>query len=151
MHITIAAVGRMSSEPEKLLWEKYFCRIKWPLTLREVEEKKPLKKQQLLQREYELLAKVVPHRALLVALDKSGSPSSSTDFAQLFQDWSTNNQREVTFVLGGTNGLANSLLTQANLKLSMGNQTWPHMLARCMLIEQIYRAQCILTNHPYHR
>ena len=151
MNITIAAVGRMKSGPEWILFNKYLRRITWPLTIREVVERRPLKKQQLMAREANLLANAVPTGAFLIALDKSGKSISSDSFARLFQDLRSENQREIAFVIGGTEGIDTSLLSQANLKLSMGAQTWPHLLARCMLLEQIYRVQSILTNHPYHR
>ena len=151
MNITIAAVGRMKSGPEWILFNKYLRRITWPLTIREVVERRPLKKQQLMAREANLLANAVPTSAFLIALDKSGKSISSDSFARLFQDLRSENQREIAFVIGGTEGIDTSLLSQANLKLSMGAQTWPHLLARCMLLEQIYRVQSILTNHPYHR
>jgi len=151
MNITIAAVGRMKSGPEWILFNKYLRRITWPLTIREVEERRPLKKQQLMAREANLLTNAVPTGAFLIALDKSGKSISSGSFARLFQDLRSENQRDIAFVIGGTEGIDTSLLSQANLKLSMGAQTWPHLLARCMLLEQIYRVQSILTNHPYHR
>ena len=151
MNITIAAVGRMKSGPEWILWDKYQRRITWPLTIREVEERRPLKKQQLIKQEAKLLIDAVPTGAYLIALDKSGKSISSDTFANLFRDWMSENQRDIAFVVGGAEGIDNSLLSMANLKLSMGAQTWPHLLARCMLLEQIYRVQSILTNHPYHR
>ena len=151
MNITIAAVGRMKSGPEWILFNKYLRRITWPLTIREVVERRPLKKQQLMAREANLLTNAVPTGAFLIALDKSGKSISSGSFARLFQDLRSENQRDIAFVIGGTEGIDTSLLSQANLKLSMGAQTWPHLLARCMLLEQIYRVQSILTNHPYHR
>ena len=70
---------------------------------------------------------------------------------QHFQAWMTDGVRDVTFLVGGSDGLSPETLTRAHLRLSMGKQTWPHLLARCMLLEQIYRAQCILGNHPYHK
>ena len=141
----------MKSGPERVLWDKYERRITWPLTLREVEDRKPQRKQQLMKREAKLLTDAIPTGAFLIALDKSGKSISSGSFARLFQDLRSENQRDIAFVIGGTEGIDTSLLSQANLKLSMGAQTWPHLLARCMLLEQIYRVQSILTNHPYHR
>ena len=151
MKITIAAVGKMRSRPEKLLWDNYLRRISWPLTLYEVEERKPLNTKQLIVKEGELLLKAVLPGALIVAVDKSGKTFSSPSLARLFQEWISDNRKYITFIIGGAEGLHNTILKQADLILSMGTLTWPHLLARCMLLEQIYRSQCILTNHPYHR
>jgi 23S rRNA (pseudouridine1915-N3)-methyltransferase len=119
--------------------------------LYEVEERKPLKTKQLVAREAELLSKVVKPNAFIVAVDKTGESYSSLSFAQFFENSISDNLKYITFIIGGAEGLNNSILRQADLILSMGAMTWPHLFARCMLIEQIYRVQCILTNHPYHR
>ena len=141
----------MKAGPERLLWDEYLRRISWPLNLKEVEERKPMRNKDLIAREGELLLNSIPSDAFLVALDRSGKSISSQSLAQLFQGWILDNQKNICFVIGGVEGLKSSLIDQANLRLSLGSQTWPHLLVRCMLLEQIYRAQCILTNHPYHR
>ena len=151
MNITIAAVGRLKSGPEKHLWDDYARRLTWPVQLREVAEKKPLSPKQMREKEGALLLEKVPSGAMVIALDQSGKPFSSNRFAQHFQAWMTDGVRDVTFLVGGSDGLSPETLTRAHLRLSMGKQTWPHLLARCMLLEQIYRAQCILGNHPYHK
>ena len=141
----------MKSGPERVLWDEYKRRITWPLTLREVEDRKPQRKQQMMKREAKLLTDAIPTGAFLIALDRSGLSISSEAFARHFQEWMSENWRDVAFIVGGAEGIESSLLRKANLKLNMGAQTWPHFLARCMLLEQIYRAQSILMNHPYHR
>ena len=151
MNITLAAVGRLKSGPEKAVWDDYARRLTWSLTLKEVEEKKPLKAKQLMEKEGALLLGAVPAGATLIALDKSGKSLSSEQFASRFQDWMTDGIKDIAFLIGGSDGLSQEVLTKSQLKLSMGAQTWPHMRARCMLLEQIYRAQCILGNHPYHK
>ena len=151
MNITITAVGRMKSRPERILWDEYLRRITWPVTLHEVEERKALKPKILISQEAKLLSRAIPRGAFVVALDKSGKAFSSRSFAQLFQDWINEKRKFITFIIGGPEGLDNTILSEVDLKLNMGDQTWPHLLVRCMLLEQIYRAQCILTNHPYHR
>ena len=151
MNITIATVGKMKSRPEKFLWDKYIRQINWSLTLIEVEERKPLNKKQLIAREAELLQKALLPETYIVALDKSGKNFSSPSFARLFQEWISDNRKCITFIIGGAEGLNNTILNQADLIMSMGSLTWPHLFARCMLLEQIYRSQSILTNHPYHR
>lgn len=151
MKITIAAVGRVKAGPEKDLWEQYTRRLTWQLTLKEVEERKALNGRELMEKESALLQNVVPDRAHIVALDRSGKSISSEDLAGRFANWMENGPQDIAFVIGGADGLSPSLLATADNKMSLGEMTWPHMLARCMLLEQIFRAQCILTNHPYHR
>ena len=141
----------MKAGPEKDLWDQYSRRLNWPFDLKEVEERKPLKPAQLMKREGELLLAVVPKGATLIAVDRSGKNLSSPDLAAKFRSWMDEGTGDVCFVIGGAEGLHNSVLQKAGHKLALGALTWPHMLARCMLIEQIYRAQCILSNHPYHR
>jgi 23S rRNA (pseudouridine1915-N3)-methyltransferase len=151
MHITIAAVGRLKVGPEKVLWDDYANRLRWRLTLKEVEEKKPLKFKQLKEKESRLLLAAVPKGAVLVAMDQSAHPLSSFEFADKIKSWQDQCLREVVFFIGGSDGLDKLLLDRVSLKISMGSMTWPHMLARVMLLEQIYRSQCILSNHPYHK
>ena len=151
MNITLAAVGRLKLGPEKALWDDYARRLTWSLTLKEVEEKKPFKPKQMMEKEGALLLNAVPKRATLIAVDKSGKSFASEQFATQFQTWMTDGVKDIAFLIGGSDGLSADVLNKAHLKLSMGAQTWPHMLARCMLLEQIYRAHCILGNHPYHK
>lgn len=151
MNITIAAVGRMKAGPEKNLWDDYAKRLKWSLSLKEVEEKKPLKPAQMKIKEADLLQGALPKGALLIALDQNGRTLSSPDFAKKIGDWQDDGTRDLAFLIGGSDGLDQSILDKAQLKIAMGQMTWPHMLARVMLLEQIYRAQCILSNHPYHK
>jgi 23S rRNA (pseudouridine1915-N3)-methyltransferase len=151
MNITIAAVGRMKSGPEKSLWDDYAKRLKWSLTLKEVEEKKPLKPAQMKNKEAELLLAALPKGATLIAMDQNGRAMSSPDLAKKIGAWQDEGTQNLAFVIGGSDGLDKAILDKADLKIAMGAMTWPHMLARVMLLEQIYRAQCILANHPYHK
>ncbi|MDG2032501.1 MAG: 23S rRNA (pseudouridine(1915)-N(3))-methyltransferase RlmH [Rhodospirillales bacterium] len=151
MNITIAAVGRLKSSPEKDLWDDYARRLTWPVKLKEVGEKKSLPPKQMREKEGKLLLATLPAGATVIALDQLGKSLSSNQFAERFQLWMTDGIRDVAFLLGGSDGLSPDALARAHLRMSMGAQTWPHMLARCMLLEQIYRAQCILGNHPYHK
>ena len=151
MKITIAAVGRLKAGPERELWDQYTRRLNWPLTLKEVEERNPLKPAKLKQKEAALHVSAIPDGALIVALDKEGKSFSSEKLAEQFEKWMHEGPTDIAFVIGGGEGLDQSILHKAQLKIAMGAMTWPHMLARIMLIEQIYRAQCILANHPYHK
>jgi len=146
----IACAGRAARGPERDLYEHYAKRIRWPLTLREVEEKRPLPAAQLVRREGELLLQAVPAKAALVALDRRGKVLDSKAFADRLTRW-RDQAADVAFLIGGANGHGEALLQKAALVLSFGAMTWPHLLARAMLAEQIYRAQQLLAGHPYHR
>ena len=150
MKLTIAAIGRAGRGPERDLYEHYAGRIRWPLTLRELEEKKKLPPAELLMREGELLLGAVPKGAALVALDRRGKVLDSEAFAESLQRW-RDNATDVAFLIGGADGHGAAVLTNADLSLSFGAMTWPHLLARAMLAEQLYRAQQMLAGHPYHR
>ena len=151
MKITIAAIGRAPRGPERDLYDHYANRIRWPITLRELEEKKKLPSAQLMLREGELLLEAVPAGATLVALDRRGKVLDSRGFADRLGRWRDNSVSDVAFLIGGAEGHAEPLLRKADLMLSFGAMTWPHLLARAMLAEQIYRAQQLLAGHPYHR
>jgi len=92
----------------------------------------------------------LPERALLVVLDLGGRAPSSEAFAALTQRW-MEAARPITFAIGGADGLDPAVLARAEHALSLGPLTWPHMLVRALLAEQLYRAQCIREGHPYHR
>jgi 23S rRNA (pseudouridine1915-N3)-methyltransferase len=154
MRITIAAVGKWKAGPERALFEEYKKRLKWPVALKEVEERRPLPVPQLKAREAELLRNTVPAKPgslLLIALDERGKTLSSAALAKQISAWQQRGIGELAFVIGGADGLEDSMRDRADLLLSLGAMTWPHMLVRVMLIEQLYRAQQILAGHPYHR
>ena len=92
----------------------------------------------------------LPAGARLVALDRSGAEWSSRDLAERLGKW-RDGGIDVTFAIGGAEGLGSAILDRADQVLSLGRMTWPHLLCRCMLLEQLYRAQQIHAGHPYHR
>ena len=151
MKLTIAAIGRAGRGPERDLYDHYAARIRWPLKLRELEEKKKLPPAQLTVREGELLLAAVPKGAAIVALDRRGKVVDSEAFARRLERWRDSGPADIAFLIGGADGHGESLLKGAGLVLSFGAMTWPHLLARAMLAEQIYRAQQLLAGHPYHR
>jgi 23S rRNA (pseudouridine1915-N3)-methyltransferase len=150
MRITVIAVGRQKAGPLKALEQFYAARIRWPLTIREVEERRKLPTPELKAREGELIVGALPKNAELVALDGRGKSLTSPDFAKRLAGW-RDADAALVFAIGGADGLAEDVLARAGLVLSLGAMTWPHLLARGMLLEQIYRAQQILASHPYHR
>jgi 23S rRNA (pseudouridine1915-N3)-methyltransferase len=147
----IACIGRAGRGPERDLYQHYADRVRWPLALREVEEKRKLPAAQLILREGELLLQSVPAKSVLVALDRRGKVLDSEGFARRLERWRDDSVNDVAFLVGGADGHGEALLKKAALILSFGAMTWPHLLARAMLAEQIYRAQQLLAGHPYHR
>jgi len=151
VRLLIAAIGRAGRGPEHALYEHYAGRIRWPLGLRELEDKRKLPAPQMIAREGELLARAVPDGAVAVALDRRGSALDSEAFAGRLGRWRDDSVADIAFLIGGADGHGEALLGQCALVLSFGPMTWPHLLARAMLAEQIYRAQQLLAGHPYHR
>jgi 23S rRNA (pseudouridine1915-N3)-methyltransferase len=137
MNLSIIAVGRMRDEPEAALFHRYAQRIRPSLKLTEVDSAKHLMGS-------------VPRGAFIVALDEAGQAPDSLTFAQLLERW-LGSGRPVCFLVGGADGLDTTTLKRADVTLSLGSLTWPHLLARVMLAEQIYRARAITAGHPYHR
>ena len=151
MRLTIAAVGRLKAGPEKALYDSYAKRIGWPLTLREVEERRPLSAAERMAREADLLLAACPAGATLVALDRRGKTLDSDSLAVWIGGRREAGIGDLAFLIGGADGHPDPLLKRCALQLSFGPMTFPHMLARILLIEQLYRAQQILAGHPYHR
>lgn len=151
MKLTIAVVGRLRAGPEQQLIDSYLAKLPWQVDLREVEVKAKVAGAARFKHEADLLSEVIPKGAKIVCLDSRGKTQSSEAFASRLGNWRDEGERDIAFVIGGADGLDSSLLDRAHLTLSFGAVTWPHMLARVMLVEQLYRAHCILTGHPYHR
>lgn len=150
MRVTICAVGRLKAGAERDLIDKYAKRIQWPFEIVEIEERRKLSPAELKRREQELMGAAIPGGAIRVALDERGKTMASSAFSEKLGQW-RDDGRDVAFLIGGAGGLAPELRERADFVLSFGKATWPHMLARAMLVEQIYRAQEILAGHPYHR
>jgi 23S rRNA (pseudouridine1915-N3)-methyltransferase len=129
----------------------YAARILPPPTIVELEAKGRLPAAVLKAREAELILDLLPAGTPLVALDERGSPWSSRELADRLAMWRDRGVAELGFAIGGAEGLGPAVLDRAAAVVSLGPMTWPHFLARGMLLEQLYRAQQILTGHPYHR
>lgn len=154
MDLKIAAVGRLRAGPEADLIADYLTRIGKigrpvgisSASVTEVEAKKGG-----MAAEADLLTKAVQGAKPLVVLDERGRLLSSPDFAAKLGNWRDQGSAEAAFVIGGADGTAPDLRDKADFVLSFGKMVWPHMLARVMLAEQLYRATSILTGSPYHR
>lgn len=152
MQVILAAIGKIKSgSPAALLFDEYKKRLPWTLTVKELDEKKPLPSAQRMQREAELLLAACEGVDRIIALDERGKELSSPEFAKQIGDWQQEGMSKLAFVIGGQDGLSPELRKKAHLVLCFGKLTWPHMLVRPLLAEQLYRAHTILTNHPYHR
>ena len=151
MRLWIAAVGRAGRAVSSGVYEDYARRLTWPLELREVDLRQTLSPEKRKIREAEKLLAAVPDGAVVVALDEKGKTLSSREFALKLGAWRDDGVADLAFLIGGADGLDQSIREKAALVLSLGAMTWPHLLVRGMLAEQLYRAQSILTGHPYHR
>jgi 23S rRNA (pseudouridine1915-N3)-methyltransferase len=151
VRVHLIAVGKLKSGPHEALARHYAERLTLPITLRDVEEKRPLPPAELKAREGALLLAALPKGATSVALDERGKTLTSDAFAARLGRWRDGGVADLAFLIGGVEGLAETVRQQAELVLSLGPMTWPHLLARGMLLEQLYRAQQILAGHPYHR
>ena len=151
MRLLIAAVGRVKSGPLADLQSEYLKRLSGSIGITEVEERRTLSPAERKAREAELLLAALPEDALIVALDERGKTLASVAFAERVQRWRAEGVKTLAFVIGGAEGLAQPVVQRASLSLSLGAMTWPHLLARILLLEQLYRAQQIVAGHPYHR
>jgi 23S rRNA (pseudouridine1915-N3)-methyltransferase len=106
---------------------------------------------QRMQAEGEWLLDTTKECEQLIALDENGKLLSSKAFSEKISGWEDNGIRKIGFIIGGADGLSEEVKQKATMLLAFGTMTWPHMLARVMLAEQLYRAYSITTNHPYHR
>jgi 23S rRNA (pseudouridine1915-N3)-methyltransferase len=134
----IVARGRIGRGPEAELVERYARRLSWPFKITELPDtggKVP----------------ALEPQSKLVLLDETGAVLPSRDFAATLGRWRDDGVREAGFMIGAADGFTDAERAEADLLLSFGRATWPHLLARAMLAEQLWRATSILANHPYHR
>jgi len=154
MRIAVIAVGKWKAGPERDLFEKYAGRLGWAVTLKEVEEHRKVPPAQLMAREGELLLAALPKASsglYTVALDQRGKALSSEQLANHVRQWRDGGVDDLAFLIGGADGLSVAVRQKVDFILSLGAMTWPHLLVRSLLAEQLYRVESILTGHPYHR
>ena len=151
MRLSILAIGKNRQGVFKDLYEFYAKRIQWEIQLVEVEIRKTLdwKKQRL--NETRKLLSFVPQDSLIVILDESGKLLTSRALSNWIGNQVDNGAKDVSFLIGGAYCLDLSEKSSPSLMISLGRVTWPHLMIRGMVAEQLYRAQQILKNHPYHR
>ncbi|MFT6331775.1 MAG: 23S rRNA (pseudouridine1915-N3)-methyltransferase [Lentimonas sp.] len=152
MKITIISIGKFSkNDPNLELFSKYQKRLPWKVELKELEVKGNLKGEVLKAKEAETLLNAVPNGAKIIALDEKGEEFSSVKFSQKLEKFGNCGDSNLAFIIGGADGLSADLKKKASLLISFSKMTFPHMMVRSFLIEQIYRAYSIINNHPYHR
>ncbi len=150
MRILIAAIGRAKAGPHLDLQRLYAARLTAPLDIKELEERRKLPASERRTREGELLLACLPERAVVVALDERGKGLTSAEFAEQIARW-RQAAPTVAFLIGGADGHGEAVRARADYLLALGTMTWPHLMVRAMLCEQLYRAQQILAGHQYHR
>ena len=138
MLLHIVARGKIGRSPEADLVERYVKRIAWPTKLTELPDRGGKMPD-------------VPPNSVQVALDERGQALSSMELAKKLEHWRDGGKREARFLIGAADGHEEEQRQSADLLLSFGPATWPHLLVRAMLAEQLFRATSILANHPYHR
>lgn len=138
MLLHIVARGRIGRSPESELVDRYVKRLAWPVRLTELPDSG---------------GKMPPTegQTRIVMLDETGEMLGSRAFADRLGKWRDDGVRETRFLIGAADGFDDTERANADLLLSFGRATWPHLLARAMLAEQLWRATSILANHPYHR
>lgn len=145
MQITIAAIGKLKDPALKSLYDEYKKRLEWKIFLHEFDGKPSSEQEGAF-----LLGAISPSR-FLITLDENGENLKSEEFANCLKNIQLYHQGKLGFVIGGANGLSKAIKERSQKSISFGRMTWPHLFVRVMLIEQLYRAQQILQNHPYHR
>ena len=138
MLLHIIARGKIGRTAEAQLVERYLKRITWPTKVTEQwDETTP--------------APAAPPNSVTVLLDEKGEQLSSVELAKKLERWRDGGKRVTRFLIGGADGFGDAERAQADLLLAFGKATWPHLMARAMLAEQLFRATSLLANHPYHR
>ncbi len=138
MLLHIVARGRIGRSPEAELVDRYLARIAWPTRISELPDRGGK-------------APPLPVGGRTVLLDEKGVSLPSLAFAERLGRWRDDGVRETRFLIGAADGFDDAARAQADLLLNFGTMTWPHLLARAMLAEQLWRAVSILAGHPYHR
>jgi 23S rRNA (pseudouridine1915-N3)-methyltransferase len=151
MKMILVCVGTLKTGPEKELLEQYRTRLTRPFEIQEVICRKVGTPEQVLTWEGELLLQAIDPDSIVIGLDERGKSFNSPQFAKLLDTYRNEGIKSVTFLIGGAGGFSVSVRNRCQQLISFGAMTWPHLLVRGLLVEQLYRAQQILLGHPYHR
>ncbi len=145
----ILAFGKIKNSPYSELSQEYLKRFRGKVELKELAVGKG-SKTEIMQAEAKILQAALPQNSFKIFLEVTGKEFTSTALANYVQQ-KKQQQQDLVFVLGGAYGFSEEALALADLKLSLSKLTLPHMLARIILLEQLYRAETINNNHPYHK
>lgn len=145
MKIYVLAIGKCKkNSPEAQIIAEYVKRCSWEIIIKEKDNSSQ-------EEEAAFLQNAIPHGAKIIVLDERGENLKSMELAHKIENWQLNGCSEICFLIGGADGHLQSTRDKADLLLSFGKLTLPHMLMRAVLCEQIYRLQTIISGHPYHR
>ncbi len=159
MRITIHAVGRMKSGPERDLAARYLDRAEKagrslglaPVAIRETGESRAARADDRKREEADALLAGLAPDAFVIVLDERGESLSSEEFADLLRSARDRSSPEAALLIGGADGHGEAALARAGRRIALGRMTWPHQIVRILMAEQVYRAITILSGHPYHR
>ena len=151
MTIRLIAVGRLRNGPETALIDLYTGRLRDSVELVEIDIRDKLPVARRIELEADRLLASVPDGAAVLVLDERGKLLDSEALAGTLKGWRESGRCDLAVLIGGADGLADRVRRKADLVLALGKLTWPHMLVRPMILEQLYRAQQIAAGHPYHR
>lgn len=146
MKYRLLALGTLKASPEKQLFDHYLGRLTLDFSVQELISKKHHTKEE----EGALILSQLSSKDYVIALDEKGKDLSTRSFFELL-DNQANQTKVCTFIIGGADGLSETVKKRCQMLISFGKMTWPHMLVRSLLVEQLYRCQQIKNNHPYHR
>jgi 23S rRNA (pseudouridine1915-N3)-methyltransferase len=159
MRVIVVAVGRLKQGAERELAAGYRKRAEAvgrsaglrQIEIVEIRESRAREAERRRTEESIAIANVLPEGAVTVIFDQAGDNIDSPGLAALLRKCREENRAALCFVIGGADGITQSLRGRAKYLLAFGAATWPHQLVRIMLLEQLYRAGTILAGHPYHR
>ena len=152
MKISIHSICKTkASDPENILIQEYLKRTKWNIRLKESFPKKSFKDEESQKLQESALLLENTENSHIIALDERGKIFSSEEFADFLKKLQVQGVSNITFCIGGASGHHPSLLNKSRSSISLGKMTLPHKIARLVLVEQLYRAETILNNHPYHK
>jgi len=152
MKVNIVAIGKLKSKtPEKAIIDEYTKRCHWKIAIKELNEPRNLEVEEKKIEEGKLLLSSISASSKIIVLDERGVNITSPDLAKKIENWQVQGASEISFLIGGANGHSQMIRDKADLILSFGKLTLPHMLMRAVLSEQIYRLESIISSHPYHK
>ena len=151
MQVHVLSPGRFKRGPEADLFERYRKRCPWRIELVELTLRRRVAPGATRAAESRLIESRLPAGRPVVLLDEAGDLATSDQLAERLRRWCDAGTGGAAFVIGGADGVDDDLKRRADWRLALGRLTWPHLLVRAMLAEQVYRAASILGGHPYHR